>query len=165
MKILIISDTHRSNDNFNRVMDAEGPIDMLIHCGDIEGSEYFYSENAHCPVYMVAGNNDYFSPLGRELEFEVEGYRIFLTHGHNYYVAMGNERIKQEARERGADIVIYGHIHRPVVDVEDDVIALNPGSLAYPRQEGHEPTYMIMTIDDHGDVDFEVKKVWTKNDR
>lgn len=157
MRILIISDTHRENENFLKVLSKEQSIDALIHCGDIEGSEYIYQEASHCPVYMVAGNNDFFSELRSELEFEIEGYRIFLTHGHHYYVSMGNDILKNEARERGADIVIYGHIHRPVVDLEDDVMAINPGSLSYPRQEGRKPSYIIMTIDDKGDVDFEVK--------
>ena len=58
MKVLIVSDTHRQNENFMRVMDREEPIDLLIHCGDIEGSEYLISRRAGCPVYMVAGNND-----------------------------------------------------------------------------------------------------------
>ena len=40
MKILIVSDTHRHNENFLKVLEKTGPIDMLIHCGDVEGSEY-----------------------------------------------------------------------------------------------------------------------------
>ena len=36
MKVLIVSDTHRQNENFMQVMDREEPIDLLIHCGDIE---------------------------------------------------------------------------------------------------------------------------------
>ena len=66
---------------------------------------------------------------------------------HNYYVSMGNEILKREAAARGADIVMYGHTHRPVVDRDKNVIAVNPGSLSYPRQEGHKPSYIIMKLD------------------
>lgn len=59
---------------------------------------------------------------------------------------MGNETIKK-AIDRGVDIVLYGHTHRPVIDIDDDIIAVNPGSLSYPRQEGRQPSYAIMEID------------------
>ena len=40
MKVLIVSDTHRHNENYLKVVEKVKPIDMLVHCGDIEGSEY-----------------------------------------------------------------------------------------------------------------------------
>ena len=40
MKILIVSDTHRKDTNLKQVIEAVKPIDMLIHLGDAEGSEY-----------------------------------------------------------------------------------------------------------------------------
>ena len=46
MKILIVSDTHRHNENFLKVLEKTGPIDMLIHCGDVEGSEYLIARSA-----------------------------------------------------------------------------------------------------------------------
>ena len=59
MKILIISDTHGSHKNFDRVIEKERPLDMLIHLGDVEGDEDYIPAVADCPVHMVAGNNDY----------------------------------------------------------------------------------------------------------
>ena len=156
MKVLVVSDTHRKNDNYFTVLQMHKP-DMVIHCGDSEGSEYALTEAADCPVQIVLGNNDFFSELPRELELEVGPYKVWVTHGHNYYVSMGNENIKREAIARGADIVMYGHTHRPVVDLEDDeVIAINPGSLSYPRQEGRRPSYIIMEIDRFDEVHFTI---------
>ena len=43
---------------------------------------------------------------------------------------------------------MYGHTHKPEVDVDDEVTVVNPGSLSYPRQEGRLPSYVIMEIDD-----------------
>ena len=40
MKILIVSDTHRKDDNLKRVIEEQLPLDMLIHLGDAEGSEH-----------------------------------------------------------------------------------------------------------------------------
>lgn len=155
MKVLIVSDTHRKNDNYFRVLQMHSP-DLVIHCGDAEGSEYALSEAADCPVQIVLGNNDFFSYLPRELDLKIGPYKVWVTHGHNYYVSMGNEVIKREAAARGVDIVMYGHTHRPVVDKKGKIIAVNPGSLSYPRQEGRRPSYIIMEVGER-DVDFTIE--------
>ena len=66
MKILIVSDTHRKNENYMKVLQKAGRLDLVIHLGDIEGSEYTIQEAAGCPVEMVSGNNDFFSNLPSE---------------------------------------------------------------------------------------------------
>jgi hypothetical protein len=155
MKVLIVSDTHKKNDTYLNLLQLHRP-DMVIHCGDAEGSELLLTQAADCPVYIVLGNNDFFSQLPRELEINVGKYKVWVTHGHNYRVSMGNEWIKHEAVARGVDIVCYGHTHRPVIDQDDEVIAVNPGSLSYPRQENHRPSYIIMEIDKNEQVHFTI---------
>ena len=156
MKVLIVSDTHKRNENYFRVVEEQKP-DMVIHCGDAEGSEYALTEAAGCPVHIVLGNNDFFSELPRELTLDIGPNRVWVVHGHNYYVSMGNENLKREAVARGMDIVMYGHTHRPVLDTDGDVIAVNPGSLSYPRQEGRQPSYVIMELDQEDELHFAVK--------
>ena len=129
MRVLIVSDTHRKNENYFKALELVKP-QLVIHCGDAEGSEYALSEAADCPVQIVLGNNDFFSYLPKELELRLGSFRVWVTHGHNYYVSMGRERIKREAAVRGMDIVIYGHTHNPEVDKKDGDIAVNPGTLS-----------------------------------
>ena len=62
-----------------------------------------------------------------------------------------------EATARQFDIVMFGHTHRPLLEYGDAVIALNPGSLSYPRQEGKRPSYIIMDIDKKGEAHFEIE--------
>lgn len=156
MRILIVSDTHRKNDNYFKVLQKMKKLDMVIHCGDVEGSEFALSEAAECPVLMVAGNNDFFTELSREQELNIGNYKVWVTHGHNYLVSMGTERIKQEAKARGVQIVMFGHTHRPCLEQDEELIAVNPGSLSYPRQDGHKPTYALMEIDKQGEVHFTI---------
>lgn len=158
MKVLIVSDTHGYDQNFEAAVNQEAPIDVLIHCGDIEGSEDYYEALVECPVYMVRGNNDFFSDLPGEMVFFLKGHKIFLTHGHCYGVSMGIEHVLDEGIDRGADIIMYGHTHRPLLEQEDGVTILNPGSLSFPRQEGRKPTYLIMEIDEKNNFKF-LKKV------
>ena len=62
MKILVVSDTHRKNNKYFEALQRVRP-DLIIHCGDVEGSEYALTESADCPVKIVLGNNDFFSYL------------------------------------------------------------------------------------------------------
>ena len=159
MKILVVSDTHRKDDNLKLVLSEECPLDMLIHLGDAEGSEHFIPDwvNPECRMEMVLGNNDFFSRLDREREIDIAGHKAFITHGHYYGVSMGPEGLVDEAQSRGCDIAMYGHTHRPFLDVIDGVTVLNPGSLSYPRQEGRRPSYMIIHVDADGKMDYQQK--------
>lgn len=157
MKILIVSDTHGRDKNLKKLLSAEGAFDALIHLGDIEGSENLIRRMVPCPVYMVSGNNDFFSDLPRELELELGKYKVLLTHGHYYYVSLNTDEIRRQARTRGIDIVMFGHTHKPYLDTKDRVTVLNPGSLSFPRQEGRRPSYMWMEIDEKGEAHFEMK--------
>ena len=156
-KYLIVSDTHGRDDNFYDVLDIEEPLNGIIHCGDFEGSEGKYALAANCPVYFVAGNNDFFSNLSRELEFKLDGHTFFVTHGHNYMVSMDLEYIRSEGISRGADIICFGHTHKPVAKIIGGVYVFNPGSLSYPRQEGRRPSYIVLSVDDSHEIEYEIK--------
>ena len=159
MKVLIISDTHGKDEKLNKVLIQENDLDLLIHLGDIQGSEDYIEAVAPCPVEMVSGNNDFFSDLDRERVIRVGGKRIFLTHGHYLYVSSGTSRLKAMAADKQCTIAMVGHTHKPMINLEDDVWVINPGSLSYPRQEGKLCTYIIMTVDEAGKFEFELKYV------
>lgn len=159
MKILIVSDTHGRHGNLDEVLEREGKVDLLIHLGDVEREEYYIESMADCPTHMVAGNNDYFSFLPHEKEVKIGKYKAFLTHGHNYYVSMDTSRLRRESLQRSVDIVMFGHTHKPYLDIKEDLIVLNPGSLSYPRQEGRKPSYIIMEMGHDGDAKFSLKYV------
>ena len=138
MKALIVSDTHRKDDNLERVIEEHLPLDMLIHLGDAEGSEdgFQYLVNEECQVYLVRGNNDFFSDLEGEIEVELGPHRLFLTHGHYYNVSLGTESLEEEAAERGCDVAMYGHTHRPYLDQSGPVTVLNPEVCLIPGRRG-----------------------------
>ncbi len=84
MKILIVSDTHGKDTYLEQVIEREKPIDMLLHLGDLEGSEDYICAIAPCPVEMVSGNNDYFTQIEREKIIKIGAYKVFMTHGHRF---------------------------------------------------------------------------------
>lgn len=146
MKILLVSDTHGRNYYLEEVLELEKP-DFLCHMGDLEGSEDYIRMIAKCPLAMVSGNNDFWTDLNPEVTFELQGFRIFMTHGHYYYAHSGNEKLKSAGRRNGANIVLFGHTHRPTLEIAEDIIVANPGSLTYPRQEKRRPSYMILYLE------------------
>lgn len=157
MKILIVSDTHGRNSDLEDVVEKEIPFDMLIHCGDVEGQEFFIEALADCPCSIVAGNNDFFSDLPREDEIMIGRRKALVTHGHYYGISSGTDGVIQAAKSRGCEMVFYGHTHTPEVVEENGVLAVNPGSLVYPRQRGGEKSYAVMTTDGRGGVKVEIK--------
>lgn len=156
MKILIVSDTHKRSENLYKVIDMEKPLDMVIHCGDIEESDDYLRGVVHCPVCIVSGNNDFFYNYDKELLVPIEKFKGFIAHGHNYYISLGKEILANEARARGADFAFFGHTHRPYNNIVNGVYMVNPGSLSYPRQEGRVPSYAIMHVE-NGSFKCEIK--------
>ena len=137
----------------------EQPFDLLIHLGDIEGEEDIIQELAGGETIMVPGNNDFFSPLPREREIELAGKKVLLTHGHYYYVSLDLQTLREECIARGIDIVMFGHTHRPLIQIEDELTFINPGSISYPRQADKRCTYIMLEIDDNGEMSFNLKYV------
>lgn len=156
MKILVISDSHGKNGRMELAVEQESPLDRIIHLGDLEGGEDLLEAIAPCPVEIVCGNNDFFSPYPREKVIEVDGIRIFMCHGHNYGVSMGLERLAEAARMRNCTIAMFGHTHCPVISEVGNIKVVNPGSISYPRQENRRPSYIVMDIDENQKVSFAI---------
>lgn len=154
MKVLIVSDTHGRNHNYLKTLEKVSPIDLLIHLGDYDGGEDYIMSVTPCRAEMVSGNNDFFNGLPKEKIIHLGKYTIMLTHGHRYGVYYTTNDIKQAAAKNNASIVMFGHTHVPMIDLSDDIWAINPGSLALPRQSNHIPSFIIMEIDAQGEAHF-----------
>ena len=153
MRLLLISDTH-SRDLAglslpDALPEAYQPTDVLLHAGDIEDSEEEYAavcEEAGISFYAVSGNNDFASDLPSEQILYFENTRLLLTHGHEYRVSLYLDELASEARARDCDIAVFGHTHRPFLDMVGGVLLLNPGSLSYPRSTDRRPTCIVLEL-------------------
>lgn len=157
-KILVLSDSHGYDDDMMAVIKRELPFDALIHLGDVEGSERKIRDMIPYPAYIVAGNCDYFTDLPEALAVEVGGHRFLLTHGHHFGVNSGKYTLLSTcARENHCDTAVFGHIHRPVDDMDQGVRILNPGSISRPRQANRRGSYMVLTVEEGKEIAAEVK--------
>ena len=82
-------------------------------------------------VYAVRGNCDFSGKYPEERLIEINGKRIFICHGHRYNVKYGYNSIYYKGKELGADIVLFGHSHLPIVEEYDELILMNPGSISH----------------------------------
>ena len=62
-------------------------------------------------------------------------------------------------KENNADIVMFGHIHVPVVEKSDGVTIVNPGSISLPRNADGRPTYIVMNAEEGKEPEFIVKRM------
>lgn len=151
MKILVMSDTHGWDYNAQKAVKKEKPFDILIHLGDVQETETefrrYSGAGEDVPAYIVEGNCDRGGMYPEQQIAELAGHRLFLTHGNHLFVNWGTEELHDEAVRNHCDIAIYGHTHRPDLDDSDPaVLIMNPGSMTSPRQEGGQPSYMVMDL-------------------
>lgn len=133
MRILVVSDSHGDGRALCEVIASQPDAGVVIHLGD--GLWEAQEAQARFPdraFFTVRGNCDFGAgdvPPAREEAFG--GRRLFFTHGQFYGVKEGLYRVTCAARERGAQILLFGHTHRPLSTFEEGLYILNPGALGH----------------------------------
>lgn len=155
MKILVVSDSHRETGNLLLAVRRERP-DALVHLGDhADDADAIAWEFPYLPLCRVRGNCDYYDDRTPEQALlRWEGVRILAVHGHRYGVKGGLLRLQYAAREKEAQIAVFGHTHSAYCEEHDGLWLLNPGACG-----GCMPTYGIIEIHD-GVAECRVKEVY-----
>jgi len=138
----LISDTHglvRAS-----AMSALDGVAMILHAGDVGKRDVLIELGAIAPVHAVYGNvDDIHTP---ELEahrwLTIEGWRIHVSHGHELPRLMPDLLLR---RYPDADILVFGHTHRALVQRENGKLIVNPGA-AGPRRFDVVPSVARLTL-------------------
>ncbi|MEG1153365.1 MAG: YfcE family phosphodiesterase [Ruthenibacterium sp.] len=147
MKLVIIADVHGNYQRLSDVVEAEHDAEAFFFLGDgLTEMEMIQDEHPMLKVYAVRGNCDFASFSPTEAATAFGGLLIFYTHGNNYQVKNGIEPLLSAAKYREADIVLYGHTHRPSYQYVEGVHVFNPGALS--GMYGEKSGYGILTITD-----------------
>ena len=64
-------------------------------------------------------------------------------HGHTRNVKASPLSAQYAAREYGADVLLFGHTHRPLVDYDGALYTMNPGAAG----DHLHPTCGVLTIE------------------
>ncbi len=129
MRILVCSDSHGRRDLLVLAYEQQPTAEILVFCGDgADDAQFFPYEDK--PSYVVRGNWDHKSDWPLWQEFSLMGKKIIVTHGHASDARHGLDELIRTTKERGADLVLFGHTHRPEVLYVDGMTLFNPGSIA-----------------------------------
>jgi uncharacterized protein len=143
MRIGLISDTHGLLRP--QVFGAFIGVDRILHAGDIGPLALLSELETVAPVTAVWGNTDGFDVREQTTavaRIVLGGRRIALLHGHQ----LGSPTpAGLRSAIPDADIIVYGHTHRPLVDEADQVLVINPGAAGAARF-GVPPSVAILSL-------------------
>ncbi len=146
MDILIFSDSHGVAGHIDEVISRSiTPPDAIIFIGDgLRDLER--ADTGRAELYCVRGNCDIGTFFENDEElFLLGGVKIMIAHGHRYGVKNGYSALAEHAARRGADILMFGHTHSPLLHrlsagdrlgdtvLEKTLYVFNPGSLREGR--------------------------------
>jgi len=130
----ILSDSH---DNLVRVREAvslfnDAGCDLVIHAGDVV-APFTVEElrNLRAPVKAVYGNCDGERPgLAKAFQGvgEIRAAPLKFRHaGLRFLVSHDDAPVARYAGAGDADVIVFGHTHRPLVETRSGVLLINPG--------------------------------------
>ena len=148
--LVVLSDTHETEGTalVGAAADAVDDAELVLHAGDFTTEAVLEAFRERVTDFRaVHGNADSPTATGRlptAVTLEYGGVRIAATHRKRG----GATGLAMFGRERGADLVVSGHTHRPRVDQEGTMTLLNPGSHAEPR--GAKQSFAVLEPTDDG---------------
>lgn len=105
IKICLLSDSHGSRNKVEDLITSSN-FDYVFFMGDgVRDFEYIDSTI----LKKVCGNCDFFcdEPITQFANFE--GFKIMLTHGHDFKAKLTMGLMLEKAKQNYCDIVCYGH--------------------------------------------------------
>ena len=145
MRLGVISDTHGLLRP--EVFDVFQEVDHILHGGDVGPPEILIELGAIAPVTAVYGNTDgseLHGTLSQVATLQLDGFDIVVTHGDQ----LGSPTpAALNAAFPEAQIIVFGHTHRPLLTIVDVVVTvMNPGG-AGPCRFGLPPSVGILELE------------------
>jgi uncharacterized protein len=126
IRIGLISDTHGLVRD--EAVTALQGCSHILHAGDIDGPEVLEALRRIAPVTAVRGNNDLGAWAQAIPEYEVVEFGAVTV-----YLRHDEAELDVDPKAAGFRVLMFGHSHRPRVEIRDGILFVNPGS-AGPRR-------------------------------
>ncbi len=147
MRVLVVSDSHGDREILVELVERyKDKVDQLFHCGD---SELEATDSVWDSMMTVRGNMDFTDEYALTQVADVQNERIFMAHGHRLDVNYNMQELVYAAKEVNAAYAFYGHTHIAKVEIIDNIVVVNPGSISEPRGHYPVPTYAIVESNEH----------------
>jgi uncharacterized protein len=141
MLVGLVSDTHGLVRP--EIFSALAGVELILHAGDVGGRSVLDALGAIAPVNAVYGNTDSAGDpdLRPSLALTIDELSIQVSHGHE----LGAPTVEALLRRYRADVIVFGHTHKPLVERSGDRLVVNPGA-AGPRRFSLRPSVARMTV-------------------
>jgi putative phosphoesterase len=109
-------------------------------------------------------NKAYLRSLKPEIRFEAEGKRFRLVHGsprrmNEYLFADRDPRsLERIAAQAEADVLVFGHTHKPWVQEIGGVLFINDGSVGKPKDGDPRAAWALLTVTSSLPVQVEIRR-------
>jgi putative phosphoesterase len=132
MRLGVIADTHGLLRP--KVFEVFAGVDHILHGGDIGPAGLLDELETIAPVTAVYGNTDGWTlreRLPQVATIRLDGFEIVVTHGDQFGTPTPNAL---QAAFPQAEIIVFGHTHRPLLTLVDVVVTvMNPGGAGRRR--------------------------------
>ena len=132
MRLGVISDTHGLLRP--EVFEVFREVDHIFHAGDIGSLSLLADLEAIAPVTAVYGNTDDWdvrAKVPKVARVQLDGFEIVVTHGDQFGSPTPDAL---NAAFPDAEIILYGHTHKPLLTLVDLVVTvMNPGAAGKRR--------------------------------
>lgn len=129
MRILVVSDSHGDSYAIRQAVAEQPSARIMFYLGDGERDLELIEGTSNLYIHKVKGNCDFGSSLPAYVIDEVEGQRVYATHGYVERVKYGTSLLRQYAADNKATIALYGHTHIADTTYSDGIWLVNPGSI------------------------------------
>lgn len=145
----LLSDTHGLVRD--GIFEALAGVSQILHAGDVGGRAVLDALGMIAPVHAVYGNVDPLDGrLPQRLAVDAGGLSIHVSHGHE----LGRPTPANLLAAYPADVLVYGHTHKALVERSGNRLVVNPGA-AGPRRFDLQPSVARLTIaQGRADVDL-----------
>jgi uncharacterized protein len=118
-------------------------VDMILHAGDVGALSLLRELERLAPVQAVFGNvDDPAFGLPAELHLTVADLTLHVSHGHE----LGSPTPEALVARYQADVIVFGHTHKPLVRHVGRTLVINPGA-AGPRRFNLQPSVALLSIE------------------
>ena len=122
----VISDTHGLLRP--EVLPVFKGVELILHAGDIGGSEVLEELRTIAPVIAVRGNND-----KGEWASRIAESKVAKAGEVSIYMLHDLKELHLDPAREGFQVVVSGHSHRPSVERRSGILFINPGSAGSRR--------------------------------